>query len=201
MNNLIEEGFCYCGCGNRTNKIKKTKAKQGRFKGEYSRFVVGHSNRGLSAGFDLKILDKKCDDCNGDILGKREDTKRCEACKKIFDLIKGKRYDSKRRLSSYHSKNYREYIVKKKYGITQSDFDILLEKQNSACAICERSSVDFYSEHNKRLFIDHCHQSGKVRGLLCDKCNFLIGQSNNNVNILERAIVYLMNNNQEKEVA
>jgi hypothetical protein len=75
------------------------------------------------------------------------------------------------------------------YGIDVNDVEKLYVLQNKKCKICD---VEYptVSKHGG-LYIDHCHTTGKVRGLLCAKCNVLIGCSNDNVLILKSAIDYL----------
>lgn len=71
----------------------------------------------------------------------------------------------------------------KKYGLTVEDFDNMVLAQDSKCAICE--------EKCDKLNIDHCHKTGKVRGLLCWNCNTAIGKMKDNVDSFKRAIKYL----------
>jgi len=78
-----------------------------------------------------------------------------------------------------------------KYGVTKEDYNNLYNKQNGCCRICTRHQ----SEFNKRLSVDHNHETGKVRGLLCSKCNQAIGLLKENINSLENAIEYLKENN------
>jgi hypothetical protein len=66
----------------------------------------------------------------------------------------------------------------------------MLELQQGKCAICEKSS-------DKHLFVDHCHTTGKIRGLLCQHCNTLLGMAFDDTNILLSAVAYL--NKQELE--
>ena len=68
-------------------------------------------------------------------------------------------------------KDQKEYLLKKKYGITMSQYDEMLERQSGKCAICERPPPS-----NTRLAVDHNHQSGEIRGLLCGRCNRFVGQ-------------------------
>lgn len=75
----------------------------------------------------------------------------------------------------------------KEYGITQGDYDDLWIAQGGLCAICRERSP-------KTLHVDHCHKTGKVRGLLCNGCNFGIGHLRDSVIILENAIRYLNKN-------
>jgi len=64
----------------------------------------------------------------------------------------------------------RNSILKKKYGITQSEYLEILVAQNYVCAVCKRDEV-----RDAALAVDHCHVTGKIRGLLCTKCNTAIG--------------------------
>lgn len=79
------------------------------------------------------------------------------------------------------------YRLKHEYGITKDQFDSLLAAQNFSCAICSttepRGSGTFH--------VDHCHESGAVRGLLCLGCNAGLGNFRDNPTSLMRAIEYL----------
>lgn len=77
-----------------------------------------------------------------------------------------------------------------RYGIDIEDYDELLGKQDGKCAICYSS--DFGRANAKYFVVDHCHKTKKVRGLLCHKCNVVIGISGDNTNILKQAIDYLV---------
>lgn len=83
-----------------------------------------------------------------------------------------------------------------KYNMTISDYESMYNTQNGKCAICGNDG----DKNNKYrpLYIDHDHKTGKVRGLLCSKCNFLLGNSNDDVNILLNAIEYLGGSNERK---
>jgi hypothetical protein len=72
-----------------------------------------------------------------------------------------------------------------KYGITIEQYEEILKKQSGLCAICNRK---------KRLCIDHCHKTGKVRGLLCFNCNALLGQANDSIEIIDSSKAYLLIN-------
>lgn len=79
-----------------------------------------------------------------------------------------------------------------RYGITEDDFAALDESQGGRCAICN----DLPNETNvrsrkKRLCVDHEHETGKIRGLLCDRCNTGLGIFKDSVNRLQSAIAYL----------
>ena len=84
------------------------------------------------------------------------------------------------------SKEAREYqrrhSLKSQYGITPEEVEALKDAQNELCAICGR---------RERLIIDHDHETGKVRGMLCGTCNTGLGMFRDNIHVLENAISYL----------
>lgn len=77
------------------------------------------------------------------------------------------------------------------YGISADDYHALLEKQDNRCAICGTHSHDVQHQTFTRLVVDHDHQTGDVRGLLCPACNLVLGQAKDTIEILENAIAYL----------
>lgn len=82
----------------------------------------------------------------------------------------------------------RENSLKRMYGITQAQYDIMLEGQGDKCACCGTT------EHQTRwnhFCVDHCHNTGKVRGLLCKSCNIALGEVGDNTHILQSMIEYL----------
>ncbi len=78
--------------------------------------------------------------------------------------------------------------IKSKYGITKDQYLDLLKEQDHKCRICGTGEVD---SGYQTLCVDHCHVTGKVRGLLCDKCNTGLGHFRDNKLVLEAAIKYL----------
>jgi hypothetical protein len=80
------------------------------------------------------------------------------------------------------------------YGITVQRYDELLFQQNSVCAICHRpeTNIDGRSLKPRMLSVDHCHDTKKVRGLLCSACNTAIGLMDHNKEILQNAAAYLV---------
>jgi len=74
----------------------------------------------------------------------------------------------------------------KKYGLTEADYDTLLEKQGNVCAICDKPS------NGKALHIDHNHETGEIRGLLCHNCNRGLGYFQDNWCLLSIAQKYLL---------
>ena len=93
-----------------------------------------------------------------------------------------------------HKDNYLKYYENaklKRHGITIEQYNEIYAKQKGKCAICGKHQND--SAHI--LAIDHNHITGKIRGLLCVKCNLILGHANDNVQILAEAINYLNTHN------
>lgn len=68
----------------------------------------------------------------------------------------------------------------------------LLEKQNNVCAVCEKEEISKNKKGEiKTLAVDHNHDTNKVRGLLCQTCNLLLGFAKDDIDILKRGIKYL----------
>jgi hypothetical protein len=101
---------------------------------------------------------------------------------------RAKKWQAKKRLDkSYRQRVYRKAVYYD-HGIKESDYMALLEKQGYACKICGTLHVD---ENLKRLFIDHCHTTEKIRGLLCVNCNLGLGSFKDNASMLRLAAKYL----------
>ena len=79
----------------------------------------------------------------------------------------------------------------RRFGITPERYSELLKSQNGTCAICKQPETATRLGKVKALAVDHCHQSGAVRGLLCADCNTGIGKLKENVDIFQSAIQYL----------
>ena len=73
------------------------------------------------------------------------------------------------------------------YGLTEEAYLALFTKQDNKCAICAVSFAE------SRAHVDHCHETGKVRGLLCNHCNTAIGMMRDNISLLKRAMDYITN--------
>jgi hypothetical protein len=78
---------------------------------------------------------------------------------------------------------YRNENLKKRYGITEEEYDKLKEKQRHKCKICSR-----YED----LYVDHDHDAGHIRGLLCHKCNSALGFLQDDIARAFKAIWYLI---------
>ena len=90
-------------------------------------------------------------------------------------------------------KNFRTKIFfLKKLDLSFSEFKKLLIKQNFLCALCKKPETLKHQSGTPRLLcIDHNHKTGAVRGLLCQKCNSGLGFFNDDIDLLEKAVLYL----------
>jgi len=95
-----------------------------------------------------------------------------------------KRHDKSR--PDKGSRSRRSSQMKYYYGISLEDYEEMESNQGCKCAICGK-----FNDTGKRLFIDHNHSTGKVRALLCGKCNSMIGYAYENIATLKSAIQYL----------
>jgi hypothetical protein len=89
------------------------------------------------------------------------------------------------------------YLIRN-YGITLEDARRMNEEQGSLCAICEEEGFTMADHHKMKLVVDHCHTTGKVRGLLCHNCNRALGLLKDNTERLKKAINYLENTNEQR---
>lgn len=84
----------------------------------------------------------------------------------------------------------RAELLRRKYGLTPERYLETLQHQDGVCAICRKPDGS-PSSAAVPLAVDHCHRTSAVRGLLCRKCNTVLGMVDDNPEILERAIAYL----------
>lgn len=85
----------------------------------------------------------------------------------------------------------RESALRRNYGITIADYDRMYAEQGGVCAICKQPERLVRRGVLQELSIDHCHDTGKVRGLLCHDCNTGIGKLGDSPERLQVAIDYL----------
>jgi Autographiviridae endonuclease VII len=111
-------------------------------------------------------------------------------CKTCVKEIK-RSYESKYKARQWYKDNpekIRNKKFKTKYKFTLEEYKILLKKQNGLCAICKKPEKE---SAKGKLAVDHCHKTGKIRGLLCFNCNVGIGNLRDSPILLEKALEYL----------
>jgi endogenous inhibitor of DNA gyrase (YacG/DUF329 family) len=80
----------------------------------------------------------------------------------------------------------KNYWLQHKYGISSEQKEEMLQKQGYKCAVCETTKPTKFGWH-----VDHCHTTNKIRGILCQFCNQLLGMAKDDVSILQQSIKYL----------
>lgn len=109
-----------------------------------------------------------------------------------------KKYKNFANESEYHKHYYkknkvlvsektRNNTLKRLYGISLKQYNTMLEKQDSRCACCG-IGAEF---QKRRLAVDHNHTTGKIRELLCTKCNTIIANADESIEVLQLAIEYI----------
>ena len=88
---------------------------------------------------------------------------------------------------NYSGRTQKDNYIRKQYGITLGEFNQRVSDQGGMCAICGRPDEVV----GRSLNIDHCHEPGVVRGLLCGGCNRALGLFQDSVEILSRAVEYM----------
>jgi Recombination endonuclease VII len=108
----------------------------------------------------------------------------------------GRRPDCRSCHAKYHRRRRTDERVRRNddyktwYRITLDDYERMVAEQDGKCAIC-RCEPNHANKRHKRLVVDHDHETGRVRGLLCNKCNRALGIFKDSVAVLEKAISYL----------
>jgi len=111
----------------------------------------------------------------------------CKSCRKTQNPELRREYHRKR----YHDQktDYLQWMYGRRYGITLEQYNQMLENQNNVCKICKQSCSS-----GRRLAVDHCHTTGKIRGLLCGNCNKALGCFKDDPELIRKAIKYLQDN-------
>lgn len=118
---------------------------------------------------------------------KRDRTREIEKQRK-WRLDNPEKYREKYRSSNIKQRDKnREISLRKNFGISIDEYNIMFTEQHGKCAICERHQSVF----KRALAVDHNHTTGTIRGLLCHSCNIALGCVRDDIDVLNRMIVYL----------
>jgi hypothetical protein len=133
---------------------------------------------------------------------------RCKICRRDKEINRKDRtiylYTKRKHLKNKvpkfvtHENKPHAYTILHKFKMTANHYYDLLEKQNHVCKICKKPETQIKKKSNKvkMLSVDHCHKTGKIRGLLCFKCNIGIGAFNDDIELMKSGIEYLKATNQ-----
>jgi hypothetical protein len=106
----------------------------------------------------------------------------CKACVSVINK-------KNREIRGWTEKD-RDVRLQRAFGLKPGQYAEMLEEQDYKCAVCGATE----QENKKRLAVDHCHKTGKIRKLLCHKCNCALGMVDDNKDTLSSLISYLMEN-------
>jgi hypothetical protein len=117
----------------------------------------------------------------------RGDTGRRRAtCRECDRAANRTRYHSRPETKLAHQRASRKHYLNKLYGLTTEEYDAMLKARDFRCDICGESE-----QQDRSLAVDHCHRTGKVRGLLCQACNTAIGKLRDDPSLIRRAASYV----------
>ena len=162
----------------------------------------------------MQLQNKVCTCCNQSLpisdFSKRADSPtgyayHCKPCKQkkaksFYDKNREKKREQDKLWYKNNSETIRKRQVERIYGITFDEYTELLKDQKGGCAICSvplKTHWGVESEYEVAK-VDHCHTTGKVRGLLCNKCNVSLGNLNDDIELFKNAINYLEKYNETK---
>jgi hypothetical protein len=129
-----------------------------------------------------------CRVCGSSDFGTRNRCKPCrakaqrEAYARESDEARAKDSARSRAWRKANPQQVRAQDLRKRYGLTRTAYENLAESQGRRCAICRASSLEC---------VDHCHATGRIRGLLCRRCNAALGQFRDDPKRLREAAIYL----------
>lgn len=143
---------------------------------------------------DTKYVEyKQCKDCKQTkptvdfYVSKRSKDGFVTTCKPCYSVRHPVNQDARREYFNANKDKFNNARIWRIYGITLKDYNNMLISQNHCCAICSISVENL----NRMLDIDHCHKTGKVRGLLCNRCNKFLNMIDVNDDILEKIRNYV----------
>ncbi|WP_188128382.1 endonuclease VII domain-containing protein [Propionispora hippei] len=117
--------------------------------------------------------------------------KKCKGCGKELPLTEYGRNSQGRQ--GYHSRCRtcrKSESYKRLYGISLEDAQRILDSQGGVCALCGYP-LDLTVGNDRNACVDHCHSTGKIRGILCRSCNGAIGKLGDSVEAMQKVINYL----------
>lgn len=109
------------------------------------------------------------------LIGKRKPGKRESWCKLCKNASKRKYYNAEKGLANHR---------RSRYGLTEDEIIYLWDIQNGQCGICKKIL-------NSKFCVDHDHKDGKVRGLLCYRCNMMLSIFENDTSAIDRMVSWL----------
>ena len=114
---------------------------------------------------------------------------RCMACTRLTNNARFHKLTDEKREA--HRMRSRKSGLKLKYGLTYEEFLKMFDDQNGECAICSHPVHPTHEDRYQTGCVDHCHSTGKVRGILCWDCNVGLGKFHDDTSKMLSAVKYL----------
>lgn len=124
-------------------------------------------------------LSPECKECRRKYLREWNKAHRAQTT----DLVRKRREDNPTR--------FRTYWLRHRFGITAEEYDAMFQAQGGVCAICKQPETRNLGEGVVNMGVDHDHRTGAVRGLLCHRCNTIMGMLEDDPALLTKMIAYL----------
>ena len=127
----------------------------------------------------------------------KKSQQKCKEKKKVYMKIyelenKEKIKERNKKWKNKNKEKIRDQNLKRMYGISSLDYENILESQHGKCCICLIHWTQ--TKENRKLVVDHCHTTGKIRGLLCMNCNKSLGFLKDNKEIISNMLIYISKN-------
>jgi hypothetical protein len=135
-------------------------------------------------------MTKHCNKCN--TTKSREDFTKLKRSKDgLYSICKSCKSKAERAWRT--PEKTKQYNLKKDFDLTPEGYKKMLDEQGGVCAICKELETTVRCGKVQALSVDHCHTTGKIRGLLCNRCNRALGKFKDNIVTIQRALSYLEN--------
>lgn len=167
---LIKHNYCCAICGKSQSELNK-------------KLSIDHNHE------TNEIRGLLCTACNHGIGLFKEDISKIKLAINYLekDVVSYEKDTSNKKYTSLDEGYDIHRHVKRRYGITYKDYMTILNLQGDCCGICKLPRKDYH----KNMAVDHCHETGNIRGILCNNCNAGMGCLKDNPEILEKSIEYI----------
>lgn len=136
-----------------------------------------------------------CVDCMKTLPPVPQGMRRCPNCLRIHSYKNAycKQCKSEYVKARYNAEEKRDAHLRRTYGITAEEYDFMFFQQGGCCAICNKPEwiIDPYMKRPKMMVVDHNHETGEPRELLCHRCNILLGALESDRGLIRRMQKYL----------
>ncbi len=139
-------------------------------------------------------LNKPLEDFQHDITRSLGRTYKCKQCLSKYNSFKKDQNKARRRRHYLKAgEYYRRKKLMREHGVTKEQYDLIAKQQNYLCKICDLPESLKHARTGTpiSLSVDHCHETGIIRGLLCGRCNMALGAFKDKHELLNKAINYL----------